>query len=42
LGIGGDLIPREAIERRQPERIRELARRYLAIVQEARLQRLPQ
>lgn len=42
LGIGGDLIPREAIERRQPERISELARRYLAIVHESRLNRLPQ
>jgi len=42
LGIGGDLIPREAIHLRQPERIRELARRYLAIINEARLHRLPQ
>lgn len=42
LGIGGDLIPREAIQLRQPERIRELARRFLAIVHEARQHRLPQ
>jgi 2-dehydro-3-deoxyphosphogluconate aldolase / (4S)-4-hydroxy-2-oxoglutarate aldolase len=38
LGIGGDLIPRAALELRQPERIRELARRYLLLVKNARLQ----
>jgi 2-dehydro-3-deoxyphosphogluconate aldolase/(4S)-4-hydroxy-2-oxoglutarate aldolase len=42
LGIGGDLIPREAIELRQPERIRELARRFLARVHEARSLRMEQ
>jgi 2-dehydro-3-deoxyphosphogluconate aldolase/(4S)-4-hydroxy-2-oxoglutarate aldolase len=42
LGIGGNLIPKEAIQRRQPERIRELARRFLAMVAEARAQMLPQ
>ena len=42
LGIGGNLIPREAIQMRQPERIRELARRFLAMVAEARAHMLPQ
>jgi 2-dehydro-3-deoxyphosphogluconate aldolase/(4S)-4-hydroxy-2-oxoglutarate aldolase len=36
LGIGGNLIPKESIQMRQPERIRELARRFLAMVAEAR------
>jgi len=36
LGIGGRLIPRVAIEHRQPDRISELARRFLRIVQTAR------
>jgi len=36
LGIGGDLIPREAIWRRQPDRIAELARRFLKAVNNAR------
>ncbi len=36
LGIGGDLIPQKAIAQRQPHRIRELARRYLGMVKEAR------
>ena len=38
LGIGGELIPRAAIEQRQPERIRELARRFLHVVKAARKQ----
>jgi 2-dehydro-3-deoxyphosphogluconate aldolase / (4S)-4-hydroxy-2-oxoglutarate aldolase len=38
LGIGGELIPRAAIELRQPERIRELARRFLNSVKTARAQ----
>ena len=38
LGIGGELIPRSAIELRQPERIRELARRFLSLVKAARAQ----
>ena len=38
LGIGGELIPRAAIELRQPERIRELARRFLNSVKTARIQ----
>ena len=38
VGVGGDLIPRSAIELRQPERIRELARRFLSLVRTARAQ----
>jgi 2-dehydro-3-deoxyphosphogluconate aldolase / (4S)-4-hydroxy-2-oxoglutarate aldolase len=38
LGIGGELIPRAAIEMRQPERIHELARRFLNLVRVARTQ----
>jgi len=36
LGIGGDLIPHKAIAQRQTHRIRELARRYLGMVNAAR------
>jgi 2-dehydro-3-deoxyphosphogluconate aldolase/(4S)-4-hydroxy-2-oxoglutarate aldolase len=36
LGIGGNLIPKEAIELRQSERIAELARRFKEMVAEAR------
>jgi 2-dehydro-3-deoxyphosphogluconate aldolase / (4S)-4-hydroxy-2-oxoglutarate aldolase len=36
IGIGGDLIPHEAIERRQARRIHELAGRFLGFVREAR------
>jgi 2-dehydro-3-deoxyphosphogluconate aldolase / (4S)-4-hydroxy-2-oxoglutarate aldolase len=39
LGIGRDLIPPDAIEHRQRDWIRELARRFLRIVNEARAQR---
>lgn len=39
LGIGGELIPREAIRRRQPDRIAELARRFTKAVSSAREQR---
>jgi len=38
LGIGGALIPREAIENRQTDRIHELARRFLEAVRTARVQ----
>lgn len=38
LGIGGELIPREAIRRRQPDRIAELARRFTSSVSNARAQ----
>jgi 2-dehydro-3-deoxyphosphogluconate aldolase/(4S)-4-hydroxy-2-oxoglutarate aldolase len=36
LGVGGELIPKEALQRKQEHRIRELARRFLASVKEAR------
>jgi 2-dehydro-3-deoxyphosphogluconate aldolase/(4S)-4-hydroxy-2-oxoglutarate aldolase len=36
LGIGGELIPREAIRLRQPDRIAELARRFTGFVNAAR------
>ncbi len=36
LGIGSELIPREAIEKRRAEQIRELARRFLRLVTAAR------
>lgn len=36
LGIGGDLIPRKAIKLKESHWIRELARRFVAIVKEAR------
>jgi 2-dehydro-3-deoxyphosphogluconate aldolase/(4S)-4-hydroxy-2-oxoglutarate aldolase len=36
IGVGSELIPDEAISRRQPERIRELALRFLGFVKEAR------
>ncbi|HTT17956.1 MAG TPA: bifunctional 4-hydroxy-2-oxoglutarate aldolase/2-dehydro-3-deoxy-phosphogluconate aldolase [Candidatus Sulfotelmatobacter sp.] len=38
LGVGGELIPREAIRKRQPNRIAELARRFLDAVSSARAQ----
>jgi 2-dehydro-3-deoxyphosphogluconate aldolase/(4S)-4-hydroxy-2-oxoglutarate aldolase len=41
LGIGGELIPHEAIQHRQEHRIGELARRFLHMVTEARSQRAP-
>jgi len=36
LGIGTELIPKEAVQRRQAERILELARRFTKLVKEAR------
>jgi 2-dehydro-3-deoxyphosphogluconate aldolase/(4S)-4-hydroxy-2-oxoglutarate aldolase len=36
LGVGGELIPKEALQRKQEERIHELARRFLAKVKDAR------
>ena len=36
LGIGGDLIPRKAIKMKESHWIRELARRFLSLVKEAR------
>jgi 2-dehydro-3-deoxyphosphogluconate aldolase/(4S)-4-hydroxy-2-oxoglutarate aldolase len=38
LGIGEGLIPSEAIRRRQPDRIAELARRFAGFVSSARSQ----
>jgi 2-dehydro-3-deoxyphosphogluconate aldolase / (4S)-4-hydroxy-2-oxoglutarate aldolase len=39
LGIGGELIPRESVELRQVQRIRELARRFIGLVKDARIRR---
>jgi 2-dehydro-3-deoxyphosphogluconate aldolase/(4S)-4-hydroxy-2-oxoglutarate aldolase len=36
IGVGGELIPREAIELRQADRIHELARRFVGFVSNAR------
>jgi 2-dehydro-3-deoxyphosphogluconate aldolase / (4S)-4-hydroxy-2-oxoglutarate aldolase len=36
VGVGTELIPTEAIERRQPQRIRELAHRFAGFVKDAR------
>jgi len=36
IGVGSDLIPHEAIERRQAKRIKELSHRFLGFVREAR------
>jgi 2-dehydro-3-deoxyphosphogluconate aldolase/(4S)-4-hydroxy-2-oxoglutarate aldolase len=37
IGVGTELIPTEAIERRQPQRIRELAHRFAGFVKGARV-----
>jgi 2-dehydro-3-deoxyphosphogluconate aldolase / (4S)-4-hydroxy-2-oxoglutarate aldolase len=37
LGVGVELLPRDAIQRRQDHRIHELARRFLGFVAEARV-----
>jgi 2-dehydro-3-deoxyphosphogluconate aldolase/(4S)-4-hydroxy-2-oxoglutarate aldolase len=39
IGVGHELLPREALERCQADRIHELARRFLIMVKEARAQR---
>jgi len=36
IGVGTELIPTEAIERRQSQRINELARRFIKLVKDAR------
>ena len=36
LGIGGELIPSESVQRRQEDRILELARRFTKMVKEGR------
>jgi 2-dehydro-3-deoxyphosphogluconate aldolase/(4S)-4-hydroxy-2-oxoglutarate aldolase len=41
IGVGHELIPPEAIEQRESERIRELARRFIGFVKDGRA-RLPQ
>lgn len=38
IGVGTELIPNEAIERRQSKRIHELARRFAKLVKDARQQ----
>jgi 2-dehydro-3-deoxyphosphogluconate aldolase / (4S)-4-hydroxy-2-oxoglutarate aldolase len=38
IGVGTELIPTEAIERRQSQRIHELARRFAKLVRDARQQ----
>ena len=40
IGVGRDLIPKEALQQRQEGRIRELARRFLHSVSTARSQRV--
>jgi 2-dehydro-3-deoxyphosphogluconate aldolase / (4S)-4-hydroxy-2-oxoglutarate aldolase len=42
VGVGTALIPTEAIERRQPNRIRELSRRFLKAVKDARARLEPE
>jgi 2-dehydro-3-deoxyphosphogluconate aldolase/(4S)-4-hydroxy-2-oxoglutarate aldolase len=39
IGVGGELLPEEALQHRQEYRIHELARRFLLMVKEARAQR---
>jgi len=39
IGVGGELLPKEALRQHQKDRIRELARRFLMMVKEARAQR---
>jgi 2-dehydro-3-deoxyphosphogluconate aldolase/(4S)-4-hydroxy-2-oxoglutarate aldolase len=39
IGVGSELLPHEALQQRQADRIHELARRFLIMVKEARAQR---
>ncbi len=39
IGVGSELLPKEALANKQAERIHELARRFLMMVKEARAQR---
>jgi 2-dehydro-3-deoxyphosphogluconate aldolase / (4S)-4-hydroxy-2-oxoglutarate aldolase len=39
IGVGNELLPKEALQHRQDDRIHELARRFLIMVKEARDQR---
>jgi len=41
LGVGRELIPKDAVELRKEHQIRELARRFLGFVREARAQMAP-
>jgi 2-dehydro-3-deoxyphosphogluconate aldolase/(4S)-4-hydroxy-2-oxoglutarate aldolase len=41
LGIGGELVQAEALKANRPEMIVENARKFLAIVKQARLQMTP-
>ena len=36
IGLGGELLPKEALHFRQEDRIRELASRFLGLVRDAR------
>jgi 2-dehydro-3-deoxyphosphogluconate aldolase / (4S)-4-hydroxy-2-oxoglutarate aldolase len=38
IGVGGELLPKDALSLRQENRIHELARRFLLLVEEARAQ----
>ena len=42
LGIGAELVPRSAIQNRNGDQIRELARRFLLAVKDGRAQRMGQ
>jgi 2-dehydro-3-deoxyphosphogluconate aldolase/(4S)-4-hydroxy-2-oxoglutarate aldolase len=39
IGVGAEILPKVALVERQEDRIRELARRFLGMVKQARLQR---
>lgn len=39
IGVGSELLPHEALQQRQADRVHELARRFLIMVKEARAQR---
>lgn len=39
IGVGSELLPRESLQRKQEDRIHELARRFLNMVKDARAQR---
>jgi 2-dehydro-3-deoxyphosphogluconate aldolase/(4S)-4-hydroxy-2-oxoglutarate aldolase len=41
IGVGSELLPKDAVRRRQDQRIHELARRFLGFVAEARVTVLP-
>jgi 2-keto-3-deoxy-6-phosphogluconate aldolase len=36
IGVGAELVPPEAIERKQADRIKELAQRFVGFVKDAR------